>query len=1001
MPDESSLLKREFQFGSTTVKIIEGTILSPGVKVNAVVSTDDNYLTMGGGVAKMLRTAAASEQYVRSAQDQCPVKAGTVVVTKAYRLKDVLGADYVFHGTVIDYDTSDLSLEDLVERTTANCLAQAEERGLQSILFPAMATGSGRLNMDECARRMCSAIKAYLAQERPLKEIYLILHLPSEPKDETERAKFLGHKAENVSFIMEANLVLGVPYDPTLAVRQARDFFGRKEELQTLEDIITGKKDVEGKKRHAVVLGGSGIGKWAILDQLYYRAQQPGSPLGVGRRLVKLTFGRVHKNTPQSFIYRKFLCALEEEARASQADAKLVKEIRSLYAEEGIGCSEFLAFLARHPDRYQEVVFLIDELPNLLKMEGEDTQGPTTVRTFWRDLDSLQERVRFVYTGQAEAYERLCRERLETYTTAFKEQIEEVWLRCVTDQERIEWVDALFNLYLDCSNGALGTVHDFFEDNAGRHPYLISLAGYHVLAAIKRDLLTHPEQDVAGYDTLVLSGFLENARQAMEPPRRKFFESLVDSLDHEHRFDLEYLAKAVILEETERGLIPAVLANDPNVNSQLQELAREGDPRESLHPDRLRRMEDNGLLVDAAGPKSAKFMAKPFAAYIFEIQVKSAPPLDQPQDVVISLLSSKEEMVRTIVRGRGARATMSEKPLTSAVRAEFMQNFSGYIRQRFHPDQASGAQPSAFCSTEEVSNYILTQFATVEIKRYLGSISRFQIPTILLMVEDAYKDIPWELMVEAVYAGEIPFRVGRSIVSQQSPQNVKPPVRGLQRIKALLIGDPAGNLDEAQAEVERLSGMLRGHPELFDEPDLLVGPEQCKRIQLLNALSSGRYGIVHYSGHTQFKDDQSAWQLRDSLLTTDMLTSAVQMAPPAFVFSSSCESAVAAKQKPIAYESQSFDLPGAFLQAGVEAYIGTLWQVDSTAARLLSEKFYEAFLSNAGGGDREPSLGECLRQAKWALKQQEERNNQINWLSFILYGDPHLRPSDLFPLMRK
>ena len=63
MPGESKLLKREFQFGTTTVKIIEGNILSPGVKVNAVVSTDDNYLTMGSGVSKMLRTGAASDRY--------------------------------------------------------------------------------------------------------------------------------------------------------------------------------------------------------------------------------------------------------------------------------------------------------------------------------------------------------------------------------------------------------------------------------------------------------------------------------------------------------------------------------------------------------------------------------------------------------------------------------------------------------------------------------------------------------------------------------------------------------------------------------------------------------------------------------------------------------------------------------------------------------------------------------------------------------------------------
>jgi CHAT domain-containing protein len=124
-----------------------------------------------------------------------------------------------------------------------------------------------------------------------------------------------------------------------------------------------------------------------------------------------------------------------------------------------------------------------------------------------------------------------------------------------------------------------------------------------------------------------------------------------------------------------------------------------------------------------------------------------------------------------------------------------------------------------------------------------------------------------------------------------------------------------------------------------------------------------------------------------------MLTNAVQMAPPAFVFSSSCWSAASAEELPVSYEDQTFDLPGAFLQAGVEAYVGTLWAVDELAARQLTEKFYEEFLRG------EHSLGECLRLAKWDLKQQEEREKKLNWLAFILYGDPTVKPARLFPAL--
>ena len=50
-----------------------------------------------------------------------------------------------------------------------------------------------------------------------------------------------------------------------------------------------------------------------------------------------------------------------------------------------------------------------------------------------------------------------------------------------------------------------------------------------------------------------------------------------------------------------------------------------------------------------------------------------------------------------------------------------------------------------------MGNFILTQFTTSEIKRYL----QYPPPecTILFEVDDALKDIPWELMLETAYAG--------------------------------------------------------------------------------------------------------------------------------------------------------------------------------------------------------------------------------------------------------
>jgi len=265
--------------------------------------------------------------------------------------------------------------------------------------------------------------------------------------------------------------------------------------------------------------------------------------------------------------------------------------------------------------------------------------------------------------------------------------------------------------------------------------------------------------------------------------------------------------------------------------------------------------------------------------------------------------------------------------------------------------------------------------------------------SILLEIDDVLKDIPWELMLEAVYIGEIPFELGRRLISSQPPGMTGSPVRGGDRIRALLIGDPTGDLVEAGNDVSNLAEKLRNDGRFqVEDTDVLIGPDACRLIPLQQKLRSGVYGLIHYSGHSVFEDEQSAWLLSDGQrLNTFDLTASLRDAPPVLVFSSSCESAAAGEPRAIKYEDQTFDLPSAFLQAGTEAYVGTLWEVESLASRLFGESFYDSFLKQAG------SLGECLREAKMALKQKKDA---VNWPAFVLYGDPHSTPGDLFPAMR-
>ena len=978
-----------FKFGDhMKVEILQGDLCAPGVAVEAVASSDDNYLTMGSGVSALLMKQAGSMDYVRKAQAQCPVKAGSVVVTPSYGLKNLLGANYVFHAAVIDYDRDVLRLSELVEQATADCLERAETLGLRSILFPAFATGAGKLSMEECARRMCSAIKMYVAQDRLVEQIYILLYRPDEAE---ARAKCQGF---NDRFIREANLVLGVPYDPTLRTRQVRDFYGGDTALQRLEQIITGQCDDETCKQHAVILGGPFVGKWALLDHLYYLAEQPGSPLSAGRKLVKLTFGRVHESTPTSFIYRKLLCALGKAEQGTDDETRrLVRKIRRVYSDPELDGDRFLAFLDQHPDRYGEVVFLIDKLPRLLKMEAQAGADFKGMQAFWQDLDRLQRRVRFIYTAWPADYQQLREQRLDPYASAFQSRIEALWLSCVTDTERERWVDELFSRYLDRPGGAPRFVQARFAVEAGRHPYLISLLGYALIEALKRDALANPKHPVR-YTIDFMARFFQAACNAIEEPRRTFFELLMGVSTPDDRSALEALARAEAIEAETKTLIREVAAGEPKAITRMAELQAQGDLRKSLNDNALLWLEAQGYLVDVK--KQARFMAPAFGAWVAGYFGVGRRPREagQPLDAQISLLSVTEssgpQAIRTMFRGRGARIVTAQKELRQEDKRDFTEGFGKCISHLLHP--VTHPDPGWLQDAGQVGNFVLTQFTTSEIKRYLQDPPADS--TILFEVDDALKDIPWELMLETAYAGEIPFRVGRRVIGQQ-PANISPVVRGIGKVKALLIGDPSDNLSDARDEVKWLADRLQADGR-FEEPDILLGAANCQPGPILSALGSKKYGLLHYSGHTKFDGYRSAWQLADGkMITTDRLTSALQMGPPTFVFSSSCESGAGGPSEAIRYENQTFDLPSAFLQAGVEVYVGTLWEVEAAAARRFVMDFYEAFLNG------EWNLGECLRRAKWARKQDEQYADRINWLSFILYGDPHLASGELFPALKK
>ncbi len=134
------------------VEVVQGDVAA--LEVDAIANAANNHLWMGSGVAGAIKRAGG-EDIEREAVAQGPIDVGDAVATGAGRLP----ARWVIHGAVMGQDLR--TNAELIRRTTGRCLRVADELGATSLALPAFGTGVGGFPLDECARIMVDAVRAY------------------------------------------------------------------------------------------------------------------------------------------------------------------------------------------------------------------------------------------------------------------------------------------------------------------------------------------------------------------------------------------------------------------------------------------------------------------------------------------------------------------------------------------------------------------------------------------------------------------------------------------------------------------------------------------------------------------------------------------------------------------------------------------------------------------------------------------------------------------------
>lgn len=132
-------------------EIVRGDI-GKQTDIDAVVNAANAYLMPGGGVAGVIHRGAGP-RLAEECRPLAPIKPGQAVITGGYSLPN----RYVIHclGPVYGKDHPEAVL---LANCYKNALQLADEKGIESIAFPALSTGAFSYPLREAAGVACRAI---------------------------------------------------------------------------------------------------------------------------------------------------------------------------------------------------------------------------------------------------------------------------------------------------------------------------------------------------------------------------------------------------------------------------------------------------------------------------------------------------------------------------------------------------------------------------------------------------------------------------------------------------------------------------------------------------------------------------------------------------------------------------------------------------------------------------------------------------------------------------
>jgi O-acetyl-ADP-ribose deacetylase (regulator of RNase III) len=204
--------ERTYRVGASTLSLVFGDITTSTADV--LVSSDDSYLTMGGGVSAAIRRAAG-QSILLEVEKNVPAKLGDVVVTSAGSLP----AKHVFHAITIG--KGEASAGDIVANAARRSLKLLKALGLSSIAFPTIGAGNAGFSFDHVATNMAEVIVTELRHTSEPLSVTIYLFDRFGRMEPLDYVKFFEEFAAHTRGLTEAPSQRAS--SPRSAVKRARD----------------------------------------------------------------------------------------------------------------------------------------------------------------------------------------------------------------------------------------------------------------------------------------------------------------------------------------------------------------------------------------------------------------------------------------------------------------------------------------------------------------------------------------------------------------------------------------------------------------------------------------------------------------------------------------------------------------------------------------------------------------------------------------------------------